>query len=206
MPVFYRDNIYILYVHTPKTGGGSILDIFVHNGFSVEFCDLSNTKYGLNYYRRCSPQHYHAKLLEETLVPSLFSYVFMTCRDPVQRFLSEYLWRTKGEKLSVEAFTNECMEQYKINKYVLDNHIRPQSEFRLEAADTFKLEDGLGETFFTRINQRIGIDLTPCDQQPRHRSIDIFGMSVDDVSVENATLQRISDFYSADYSNFGYAR
>lgn len=59
MPVFVKNNLKVLYVHIPKTGGTYIEDLFRQNGFDVKFWE-SNLLGGA---LRCSPQHYHHELL-----------------------------------------------------------------------------------------------------------------------------------------------
>ena len=99
----------------------------------------------------CTPQHLHAEPLQ-ALFPqtsSVFDAVIVTVRDPVARVESEYRWLRffnaaagRGDIFpDFSAWLSLVLDAYPNNPFVADNHIRPQSEFLIEGAEVFRLED-----------------------------------------------------------------
>ena len=138
MTVFTKKDQKILYIHVPKTGGTSIHEFFKCNGYEVSY-------YTEGYKGLCSPQHLHAELIKKKFDLSEFSYIFSTFRDPIERLISEYVWRScifDEINLSLETWIKLIFEHYHYhNNYVNDNHIRPQNEFYFEGLDVYDFND-----------------------------------------------------------------
>ena len=155
MPVFSLEErkMNILFVHIPKTGGGSVEHFFRDHGFKVDLfsCDPS-----LLSCFKCSPQHMHASLLSSMLNLANFDYMFTVVRNPVDRMLSEYKWRVR-HPWSAHGFDSWYLkvrsEKLK-NPYLFDNHVRPQSEFLLPKIKIFSFDLG-----FSRILDAVAKDV-----------------------------------------------
>ncbi|MDC3011323.1 sulfotransferase family protein [Synechococcus sp. AH-736-G21] len=159
MPVFSSPDgsLNILFIHIPKTGGGSVEHFFKKINFGVKYLqtkDAPNTL-KLSCYK-CSPQHMHAALLEMIFNIHSFDYVFTLVRHPFNRLLSEYKWNIAKNKLSrngINDFYINSRRLYANNPYALDNHLRPQIEFITEKTRIFKLEDGIDSALKTVLSE-----------------------------------------------------
>lgn len=206
MPVFFSLSQRVLFVHVPKTGGTTMERMLTTPELTMRFRETRKTAPDLMSVRRCSPQHYHGELLREVFDLSRFSYSFLIVRDPVARFRSEYLMRTRKDLRldagSVEAWADHVLERYAADPYVLDNHLRPQSDFVVPGAEVFHLEDGL-ESIADRVEKRIGHRLTR-DVARGQDSVARAGVPSSAVTVSPRLEERLRSFYAADYAAFGY--
>jgi len=153
MPIFHseRHKLSVLFIHIPKTGGGSVEQFFRQNGFSMRL-------YGKPSQLVCSYQHFHAELLRHVVNLDKINYVFTITRDPLQRLISEYKWMIKTPKAK-EGFNAwyQAMRGYRLrDPYTNDNHLRAQTEFILPNTKIFKLEDTLEKAIDT-ISNDLGI-------------------------------------------------
>lgn len=205
MTVFRKGNINILYAHVPKTGGGSLQSFFERAGFETHFCDTSSEKTGFNAMRTCSPQHYHADLLKRTLRLRKFDYIFLTVRHPIDRLKSEFIWRNRGPDCDAGAWVNRVLDLYPRNRFLHDNHIRPQHEFLLPGADIIRTEADVILEVSERLATRFGITCEAGPTRSRNvaRSFDV--KSVADITMDRATQDRATDFYRRDFELFGYS-
>jgi hypothetical protein len=203
MPVFFKDARRILYIHVPKAGGTSIETFFEANGFYTHYIDRGESFESLNGVRRCSPQHMHAALLQLLFDPDRFDYVFMTVRHPVRRLLSKFVMET-GETENVERLEDWILRDFSkvfSDPGHLDNHLRPQCDFILPQARIFKLEDGFGEAFVTRLEVESGFDFP---QRAVAREMHAGLGAPDFEAVRPAIRDLILGYYAKDFDIFGY--
>lgn len=200
MPVFLKDHFRILFIHVPKTGGTAIEFFFEKNGFDVSFIDRGGRN-SIVPVMKCSPQHMHAAMLREIFHLRGFSYRFMTVRHPVARLVSEYRMRRVMQQRieDIDTWIDYVLRTYPDNNFLIDNHIRPQSDFWLPEVDVFRQEDGFGDAWVQRIAERSGCELA-------HRQVEVAMRFGDSGTVEPsaASRRRIRDFYARDYELFGY--
>ena len=202
MPIFSKEGKSILFVHVPKAGGSSIEAFFELNGFKIAYLDTGGGD-SLNHLTRCSPQHMHADMLKANLNLNAFDYIFMVVRHPFSRLKSEYLMHEENRRVSFRAWVYRIFDSYRVDSYVADNHIRPQSQFYLPGANVFKIEDGLGPEWVRRIQQKVGFEFEiPVPHDLNRKAID--GMSVKDIFVEADLAKDIYKFYETDFVEFGY--
>lgn len=204
MTVFRKDLLNILYVHVPKTGGGSIHGFFEKAGFETHFCDTSSEKTGFNALRTCSPQHYHAFLLKRTLLLQKFDYIFLTVRHPIDRLKSEFIWRNRGPDCDASEWANQMLDRYARNPFLHDNHFRPQHEFHLPQAEIIRTEADVILEVAERLATRFGIVCEPGPTRSRNvaRTFDV--KTVADIIVDPPTLDRVTEFYRRDFELYGY--
>lgn len=157
MPIFQKGSKSILFMHVPKAGGSYVEQLFVRNGFSMSFFDNGKD---VNPLRVCSPQHYHTKIIQEILRLDKFDYIFMVTRHPVLRFLSEFKMRNnKRERpLEINEWLHKVYKAYAGNKFIYDNHFRPQKDFYIEGIDFYKQDDGFDDFFTRKLERKIGVD------------------------------------------------
>jgi hypothetical protein len=204
MPVFSREGLNILYLHVPKTGGTSIEKFFQNNGFAITYLDSDIRPMSLSVVRRCSPQHMHRDQLESIFNVGSFQYVFMTVRDPYARIVSEYKMQATvfSKEIIFDDWLKRALKLYAVNKFVYDNHLRPQSDYWLPQADVFKQEYGYTSQWITEIEKKIGIGFS-------HHKI-ATEMKGSDVVEKQPILSPearsyIGRLYSQDFSMFGYS-
>lgn len=203
MPVFYKENKRVLFVHIPKCGGSYIEHLFLNNGFSLEYIDGGKPG-NLNYVRKCSPQHMHEEMLDTIFELPRFDFIFTIVREPVQRMISEAHMRLKENKSGQEldVWFKDIFNKYKGNKFILDNHIRPQSEFLCKNIKIYKQEDGFGIDFISDLEKSIGVDfkvkkIKKVMERAKFSKEDKFELLPD-------TVAMIKNFYRADYEGLGY--
>lgn len=206
MPVFRKDDLRVLFVHVPKAGGSAIERAFADADWSVAYRDPRVRPGGLNDVRRCSPQHMHASMLEAILAPERFDAVFMTVREPLARFRSEYAMRNAGSPrpsaAQVQRWYDEAARAYAADPFVYDNHLRPQSEFVLPNAQVYRLEDGLAD-LVADLNERFGLGLPPTVPRVMDRQVQS-GFRSSDVPIGPAMERRLRVAYAEDFLRFGY--
>ncbi len=206
MPVFRRDGRSILFVHVPKAGGSALERVFATSGWKTHYRDPKEAGPSVNKLRRCSPQHMHREMLETLFRMDRFDGVFMTVREPLARFRSEYAMRNTADVAAdparVDAWADEAFAQYARDPHVFDNHLRPQTEFYVPGAHVYRLEDGL-EAAVRDLNGRW--DLGLAEQVPRvmdrHAST---GVSSSEVRLSDDLVGRLHILYQDDFLRFGY--
>jgi hypothetical protein len=211
MPVFTLGSLHVLFAHIPKTGGSTVTHMFRELGWNVDLHDTSNPifDHSTNFYRRCSPQHLHAKLLDSTLCLSQFDWIFTLVRNPEDRFRSEFAFRNPG--LTLESTTSELLEEwwaqekpkFLFNRFHLDNHLRPQHEFITNQMEVFRLEDGLDaviEKMERLTNSQSNNDSKVIDLQIRNVSWN----SSSPLEISRNVRKDLQRLYKRDFKLFGY--
>lgn len=206
MPVFFKDDRSILFVHIPKTGGTTIERLFTTSGWTMELRNTRKSSPLLFPKLRVSFQHWQAGLLTELLDVSKFEFSFMMTRDPIARFRSEYTMRhTKnptGASAAVDAWAEKALRNHAKNPYHLDNHLRPQSDFELPGTVVHRLEDGM-EAMVADLNERFDLGLSekiPHALNSTKRS----GLSSSDVEISPDLEARLRALYAEDFRRYGY--
>lgn len=206
MPIFRKDGKNILFIHVPKAGGSTIEKLFADAGYTTLYRDSKEGPGTLNSLRHCSPQHMHADLLQQLFRIDRFDFVFMITRDPIARFRSEYAMRNrkdlKIDAQSVENWAERMLKRYATDKYVLDNHLRPQCEFYVPGSRVYRLEDGM-RSIIADLNERIGGNLpenAPRELDRRHSN----GIGSNAVIVSPSLEGRLKVLYRDDYLLFRY--
>jgi hypothetical protein len=202
MPIFKNGEKYLLYVHVPKTGGTFVESFLQENGYEIYWIDGGDASTLLPVLK-CSPQHVHAELLSAMLTIDSFDYIFMTVRNPFDRIVSEYYMRMRhlGLTETFGVWLRRIMKEYESNPYVLDNHIRPQVDFLLPGAKTFRLENGFGQAWIERLQADLNVEF-------EHKTVSYDHLRGQDAaSIEMTEEERalIRAFYAADFKAFGYA-
>ena len=149
MPIYKKNGKAVLFVHIPKSAGTTVDHVFLSNGWQVTFQDGGGRADTILRHLKCSFQHFHATLLTQMINPNSFDAVFTILRDPISRLQSEYRWRMEhgsGPQMEFNAWVTRMFRAYYRNRFVLDNHIRPQRQFILPGAQITALENGLEHT------------------------------------------------------------
>lgn len=209
MPVFTRDGNAILFVHVPRTGGSSISAFLTQTGWQAHDTDSGSVfrRENANYYRRVSPQHWHAQLLAQLYKLERFSQIIQFVRNPVERAISEYRWRRFAPAGSARRIDLEFADwwqasrsAYRESSCVGDNHFRPQADFLLPTALIGYFERDLNDVFF----QNAGLaGPDPSQKRPMPR---LNPSIITDAPLDPALRKQVENFYARDYDLFGYPR
>jgi hypothetical protein len=207
VPIFLREGRAVLFAHVPKTGGTSIERLFRRAGWETHFRATRRSDPTLFPVLRCSPQHYHATILQELVAVERLDVAFLVTRHPLDRFRSEYVMRNIGDPrtdaTSVERWAFQAFGAYRANPFVYDNHLRPQWEFELPGARIYRLEEGLGAVV-ADLNERYGLGLDtaiPHSSHSKKRS----GPPSSSVEISPAVAELVADLYEEDFTRFGYS-
>ncbi|MFD1740188.1 sulfotransferase family 2 domain-containing protein [Cypionkella sinensis] len=193
----------ILFIHIPKAAGTTVEEVFCNHLFSMSY--RRGGKFGpllpFDRENKCSPQHMHAELLEKHFHHRSFAQTFCVVRNPLERFISEFKFRCETHdiaKAGLNAFAEQVLAQYPDNPFLLDNHIRPQTEFIWRDCKVFKLEDGL-DKMFAQLAATLGIALQPDSK----RFMLSKKAAIEPLTAVNRA--RLIAFYQQDFETFGYA-
>ena len=193
MPIFrFRDKI-LLFIHIPKTGGTSVEKVLSDAG-GVEALRDSVLIPGMP----CTPQHFHAAILESLLPRGLCDFAFTIVRNPFDRLASEYKMRVLGPDRAIgfDDWFEVVLRRHARNPFVNDNHIRPQHEFLIDGADILRFEQSPMTALRYRLAQ-MGIDCPaefPWERRSAHA----------EVLIRGDTAERIRTFYAEDFVRLGY--
>lgn len=193
MPIFLLNNKVLYFIHIPKTGGSSVEAALRQLGARQALLHGSKGD-----FMKCTPQHMHAALAEKFVPASFRDYSFAISRHPVNRLVSEFHMRRGRWKTSItfDDFVEYAFTKYQENRYIFDNHIRPQAEFLTSDAKEFRFEEGLDKVMedvctFAGVNFSLKV--------PHKRK-----KVAEQPSISEATLKKIWQFYTVDFERFGY--
>jgi hypothetical protein len=205
MPLFTKNKKTIFFAHIPKTGGTSFQNFFINNGY---VCTYPNKHTDRKTPGLCHPWHAHnsdPRLIKELTKRKDIVYKFAIVRDPIERTVSNFFWaklHTDSVKLIIDRSPNNIEEQhfhtwvheminnYKNDKCILYNHIRPMVEFIHEGMDIFLF----GE--WSKIKQKIEL-IDPTINQPlQHENSTTRPLNWKPFT---ETLDLLRNFYDQDY-------
>ncbi len=194
MPLLRKDGKDLLFIHIPKCGGTSLEKLFSDN---VEMSLFHSGPGELH----CSPQHFHASLLEDLFdyrVPPAVTIV----RNPFGRLVSEYRYQRQNglsENIAFDQFVENSFGEYWKNSYVYDNHIRTQTQFITAETTIFRFEEAGVDAARKYIDDYLGI--------PSGKKITKENVSRKlDFLIAPETLRLINSFYHRDFELLGYAQ
>ena len=195
MPIFEKNGKYVLFAHIPKAGGTTIEHLFLRDGWHVHLFDGGEGKSSLNGVLNCSPQHWHANILEKICNDKKFIFSFCIIRHPISRMLSEVKWRRKYFKipLSTDDWINQALDGYLQNSFIHDNHIRPQCDFILNRMSVFKMENG-----FPEILSAVAKSVGDLELDPLYRAMKSDEDKSVDERMSGETQDRLLEFYKSD--------
>ena len=201
MPLFQTNAGLIFFSHIPKCAGMS-----VEKSFTKFPTHLKNPNlHGDNQHRfPCSPQHFHAEIISKMFYVDAFIYSFVVVRNPFDRLISEYRFRSDIAKrqsrdiLPFNIWLEKSLSAYHDNQYTLDNHLRPQVEFMLPNMKVFHLEEGLQEVF-----KSLKTDLPELNiASPVH----VNASATVTPNLTPKSVDLIAQMYQEDFLEFGYSQ
>lgn len=219
MPILSLNGKNILFIHVPKCGGSSIEEWAKVNGFTVllEMRGLPPQEALL-----ASPQHLTMNQLKSIVSFDNIDYIFIFVRNPVNRIKSEYCWSnrenlkrktrkfpffpskeitssTATDPKSIENWLVKVFDEYQRNPFIMDNHIRPASDFiggEWDKIDFFRLEDGFSN-FLGKMSEIFDKTFSKIPHAKKMASSK-------HIQLNNFSLNLIKKFYEDDFLNFGF--
>ena len=202
MPIYTKKNESILFIHIPKCGGSSFSDFLLRNKYEESLSVRGKALKDIDFWKS-SPQHLHRDILKKLLNFEKFDKILTIVREPFERLKSEYYWLlnsgviNKKENIP-EKWFDDLKENYHSNKYIYDNHIRPQNEFILNESKIFKLEEqGINQAIKYAINKN-PFRIFNNKQLKKTKKSEF----IDNQFLE--IQEEIKNFYSEDYRILGY--
>ena len=202
MPIYTKKNESILFIHIPKCGGSSFSDFLLRNKYEESLSVRGKALKDIDFWKS-SPQHLHRDILKKLLNFEKFDKILTIVREPFERLKSEYYWLLNSgvinEKENIpEKWFDDLKENYHSNKYIYDNHIRPQNEFILNESKIFKLEEqGINQAIKYAINKN-PFRIFNNKQLKKTKKSEF----IDNQFLE--IQEEIKNFYSEDYRILGY--
>lgn len=193
MPLYKTPiNTNVLFIHIPKVAGTSVE--FALEEYYLGFLDRGFS----GKYFPCSPQHFHREILSNLFSDDVSDNSFCVVRHPLARFVSEYKFRRRFFDLNenFETWAEETLRKYETNKFMLDNHIRPQSEFPFNSTKVFKLENGLVD-LEKHLRDRYKLEVSFSSEKAM-KSSDL------NINCSKELTLKLEQFYQTDYEAFGY--
>lgn len=199
MPFIRHNGSAFLYLHVPKTGGGTV------EAWMKTIAPLRFHTVGMPVALRATPQHLRMADFRSLFGDGYFDHAVMTVRNPYDRIASEYRMRAMlGGQSFWKAFPTfslwleQSFAEADRNPFHLDNHLRPQWEFHGSGVEVLRFEDGLA-AIVARMAERLGV--APPDSLPH-----VHDTSGADITVtwDLADSLRINAFYRQDFELFNY--
>ena len=153
------------FAHIPRTAGRYVEANILGNDNQIAWDDdwegLGIGKNVINMYKKVELAHFHNEYYEKYLDVEGIPH-FSIVRNPFDRFIgaSIYLKRFYGNDIQ-ELMENENMFFQMLNMPLTGavNWYRPQVDFMTEKTHIWKMEDGMGENFFSWLSGIVGLDL-----------------------------------------------
>ena len=149
MPFFRTAGQIVYFAHVPKCAGTSVEDYLIARFGPLAMLDRRflaappETRWS-----RTSPQHVDWQSLQTILPATMIDAVFTVVRHPVARAESAFHFQI-GVERSIPPETRfsdwlrEQIAMMRADPFVLDGHMRPQTDFVPEGAAVFHMEHGL---------------------------------------------------------------
>lgn len=193
VPLYRIEGQVFLFIHIPKCAGTTI-----EHGLEDYTLGLLDRETHSN-YGFYSPQHYHAEILEKILNLNLIEFSFSIVRNPIDRFVSEYRFQVQhfGLTMDINRWGANLLKKAETQPHILDNHVRPQSDFILPDTNVFQLENGL-QSVWNYIYQMTGHR----PSIPTETKIN-FTKNIE-TTIDSDLLGQLRNFYQIDFDRFGY--
>lgn len=206
MPTFAKENTSALYLHVPKTGGTYVEQLMLANGFLMYHWSSRRTIGAIKRAERAPLQHMHREMILSLFEPSSFSFVFMTVREPISRLVSEFRMRNPLEKdpRAAKKWMLNSLKSCRSDRFLHENHIRPQVDFLIDGSSVFRQEDGFGESFVNSLETGTATTFQSRSTKRHMEAKSTLSEAEIRSGMKRSDLEFVADFYKEDYEVFGY--
>lgn len=204
MTLFIRNSLSILFLHVPKCGGSSIVELLSASKFLPQ---LQLRGLPIQDCLYASPQHQTSSVLQNLINIKNLTDIFILVRNPYERLKSEYKWKFRDTPTNIQPDVNEwVLESLKLSSedpLYNDNHFRPAIDF-IEInmpCRIFRLEEGIEMIAEFYLHEDRLIHLA---NKIHEKDSSKFSNKPLELNFNNASLNAINHFYRDDFSAFGY--
>jgi len=206
MPYFYNNDVNILLIHIPKTGGTSMEKYFEKKyGIALNKQSFYTTN-PTDFYNRISYQHQFYKTIRENKPLFRIDYesiqIISIVRNPYNRIISDLFFKNfikeNFSKIQVCDVIKQYLEEANDIKY--DNHRVPQHLFLLDENDEIlkNIKIMKTETLNDYMKAMGYDDFNNLDQVSNVKNKNYYSY----LNIESVKL--INDFYDKDFEYFNY--
>lgn len=204
MPAFRHDGRLYYFAHVPKCAGTTIERHLEERFGSLELLGPTSV-------RGVSPQHWTWPEAEAAFAPEEIVYSFAVVRHPVSRFVSEFNMRMAQvnppfpREIGLSDFARWVESRLGKFPSLLDNHLRPQTDFLGPDTRIFRLEDGLDSVLAWLDSHFPGADPAVGLAHERHRpdaTADLFEEV--EQGLDQHVIARLQRIYARDFARLGY--
>ena len=202
MPYFKNDNVNILFIHIPKTGGTSI-EAYFSNKFSIPLDESSLYDKTPTYEQfKTSPQHMTLRtIIHNTSFKINFNHIkIMTCvRNPYERLVSDLFYFDLIKETTTPSKVYTIILDYLTKNLLYDNHSLPQYMFLvnnkneinklIDICHTETLNEDMNKLGYTDFNIKINTNPIKLNY---YKYLNI------------PTILLINKIYEKDFKLFGY--
>lgn len=211
MPIMRIGRDLHYFAHIPKCAGQAIEAYMLEKDIRLAFID--NGFFGRPLSKSwpgSSPQHAPWAEVSRLIPEDWFETSFAVVRNPLTRFVSAYNHRLFARNPAARSpALMTCTMWWRHFEsvsdrvpFLLDNHLRKQSDFVPPNAEIFQLEDGLDPVAW-HISNLVNTDPGGGIKIKDPASNRIFG-SAEMVKVPLALQKRLIEYYKEDFERFGY--
>ena len=210
MPIFRYGGGVAYFAHIPKCGGSSVEDYIVERFGGIWLHDNTfSAREPARRWSRTSAQHIDWASLQQMLPVADFDAVFAVVRHPAARLASDFHFQIDVEKSTpagtpFSAWLREQAAAFASDRFILDNHFRPQADFIPEDCKIFHLEHGL-DAIVPYLDALAGNQDGPrFIGHANRRGSNTRVARVEAVMPDAADLALIREIHAADFDRFGY--
>ena len=211
MPFFRTAGQIVYFAHVPKCAGTSVEDYLIARFGPLAMLDRRflaappETRWS-----RTSPQHVDWQSLQTILPATMIDAVFTVVRHPVARAESAFHFQI-GVERSIPPETRfsdwlrEQIAMMRADPFVLDGHMRPQTDFVPEGAAVFHMEHGL-DALIPWLDALAGNSDKPraIGHSNQRKPAPDQDAAPPRVRPDAADITLIEEAYAADFARFGY--
>jgi hypothetical protein len=204
MTLLIRENTSLLFLHVPKCGGSSIVEIFSSNGYSAQ---LQMRGLPAQECLLASPQHQTCTSLRAFLRLGKLTDIFILVRNPYKRIKSEFNWSFRDVPPSDRPDFNEWVLDSLAfaleDRSYADNHFRPSIDFLDNdvPSKVFRLEDGIELATEYFLHELGAVQQVKVSHE---KNSALFSQKSLDLSFKKDALDAVNKFYKYDFAAFGY--
>lgn len=207
MPIFRINTQLHYFAHVPKCGGTAVEGYLTARFGPLGLFEQNRHLIPLDQrWSRTATEHLSVNELKNVIPADWLASSFAVVRHPLRRLISAFFFSrdmTRHTALGADfnAWALEQLQKVPTQPYLLEGHLRPQSELVPQTARIFRLEDGL-EPIIPYLDGLAGNTEGPREIAPRN--VGKWRNDEAEPVPSDAVLALIAKVYAADFARFGY--
>lgn len=207
MPIFRINTDLHYFAHVPKCGGTAVETYLTARFGPLGLFEQDRHLIPMDRrWNRTSGEHLSVEDLYRLIPESWLKSSFAVVRHPVRRLISAFFFSrdvTGRTTLSADfnTWAQETLAKVPNQPFLLEGHLRPQTDLVPATARIFRLEDGL-EPIVPYLDTLAGNTEGPRDIAPRN--VGKWRQDEAEPTPSDAVLALASTVYAQDFARFGY--